>query len=54
LDQENSVIKTNKDEFSVKMVEQITRKVTLQENLPRAMEARPSQEDCKRHAEEWF
>jgi len=47
LDLENSVIKTNRKEFSVKMVEQTTRKVTLQENdLPRAMEARPCQEGC--------
>jgi len=31
------------------MVEQTTRKVTMQENyLPRAIEARSCQEDCKR------
>jgi len=45
LDLENSVIKTKRNEFSVNMVEQTTRKVTLQGNyLPRVMKARPCQE----------
>jgi len=45
----NSIIKINRDEFSVKMVEQMKREVTLQGNyLPRAMKARPCQEGCKR------
>jgi len=49
LDLENSVIKTNRDKFSVKMVERATRKVTSQRNnLPRAMEARPCQKYYKR------
>jgi len=33
LDLENSVIKTNRDEFSVKMAEQTAKKVTLQINV---------------------
>jgi len=38
LDLENSLIKVNRDEFSVKMTEQTTRRVTLQGNyLPRVM-----------------